>query len=153
MPELIETLNDLKTVETATALSAVSTVPLKAVGVDPNAWQVITCLPRLDSFNHSDLMQEIHSVLAEGSRYVALDLSQNRFFSLNAIQLCVSLARDLADGDGSFALVGCPERTKRHFEVYASLKQITVVRSVAELVKDRTSSVVIRPRGYSPEAR
>lgn len=150
VPELRENLNDLESEELR---SAVSAVPLKVVSVDPNAWQVITCLPRLDSFNHSDLMQEIHSVLAQGSRFVALDLSQNRFFSLNAIQLCVSLARDLAEDDGSFALVACPERTKRHFEVYASLKQITVVRSVSELVKDRSSSVVIRPRGFSPEVR
>ncbi len=140
-------------------MAAAAGVPLKidvvaaAQGFDPEAWQVVTVLPRLDSFNHSELMTEIHSILADGTRRVALDLTQNKFFSLNAIQLCVSLARDLANDDGSFALIGCPERTKRHFEVYGSLKQIIVVRSVTELVQGRTTTVVMRPRVSSQEAR
>ena len=139
-------------------MAATTAVPLKsdasgAPAFNPEAWQVVTVLPRLDSFNHSDLMTEIHSILAEGTRRVALDLTQNKFFSLNAIQLCVSLARDLANDDGSFALIGCPERTKRHFDVYGSLKQIVVVRSVAELVQGRTATVVIRPKVSSQEAR
>ncbi len=164
--EPIENLKHLisQSVETGDAESprvsmvAASPVPLKS-DVDqtpvfnPEAWQVITVLPRLDSFNHSDLMTEIHSILAEGTRRVALDLTQNKFFSLNAIQLCVSLARDLANDDGSFALIGCPERTKRHFEVYGSLKQIVVVRSVTELVQGRNATVIMRPRVSSLEAQ
>lgn len=132
---------------------AISAAPLKEALAGAKVWQIITCLPRLDSFNHSDLMQEIHSVLAEGERFVALDLTQNRFFSLNAIQLCVSLARDLAADDGCFALIGCSERTKRHFEVYGSLKQITNVRTVAALVSGPVTTVNVRAKASSQEAR
>jgi anti-anti-sigma regulatory factor len=122
---------------------------VQAVPVDSDAWQVISILPRLDAESHADLMSEIHKVLAGGARYVALDLTQNRFFSLNAIQFCVSLARDLAFDDGRLALIGGGERTKRHFEVYGSLKEITVVRTINELVQGRTNSVVMRPRSSS----
>lgn len=121
------------------SLKVTERVPLQI-----DAWQIISILPRLDSSNHSDLMSEVHSVLAEGARRVALDLTQNEFFSLNAIQLCVSLARDLAEDDGHFAIIGCGERTKKHFEIYGSLKQITMVRFVSELVQDRTQAVNIR---------
>lgn len=120
--------------------------------IESETWQVISILPRLDAENHGALMSEIHAILADGSRRIALDLTQNRFFSLAAIQMCVSLARDLADDGGSLALVGCPERTKKHFDVYGSLKQIIVVRALGELVNERASQVIVRPRS-SPEVR
>lgn len=146
-------------VEQMFASSAVEQVPLvqedpaAKASIDPNAWQVIPVLPRLDAVNHADLMSEVHAILADGTRRVALDLTQNRFFSLGAIQLCVSLARDLAADDGAFALIGCPERTKRHFEIYGSLKQIRVVRSAGELVQGRNEAVITRRRVSTQEAR
>ena len=142
----IEPQNDLQSEEAQEpVLSPISLKAVERAPLESDAWQVITLLPRLDSSNHSDLMTEIHSALAEGARRVALDLTQNRFFSLNAIQLCVSLARDLAEDDGAFAIIGCGERTKNHFEIYGSLKQITMVRTISELVQGRTHAVVIRP--------
>lgn len=113
---------------------------------DPDAWQVISVLSRLDAETLSMLMTDIHECLATGARRIALDLTKNEFFSLNAIQLCVGLARDLDADEGRLALVGCGERTKKHFDVYGSLKQITVVRTLAELVAGNASSLVIRPR-------
>jgi anti-anti-sigma regulatory factor len=119
-----------------------------------SAWQVITLKPRVDALNHADLVSEIHEALAEGSKKIALDLTQNRFFSLNAIQFCMSVARDLYGDGGSLALIGCAERTKRHFDIYGSLKQIRIVRSMDELVTDGSgSSVNVRLRQISPEAR
>jgi anti-anti-sigma regulatory factor len=141
-------LTEESSVQTA---SGVPTLAAEPAPIDPEAWQVIAVLPRLDSEHHADLMTEIHSALAEGSRRIALDLTQNRFFSLNAIQLCVSLARDLAGDDGALALIGCGERTKRHFDIYGSLKQITLVRNVSELVSGRTTSVIVRPRSGSSQ--
>ncbi len=141
-----EARNELQTEEAQDAsLSTVSVQAVERVPLLNDAWQIVTLLPRLGSSNHSDLMTEIHLVLAEGSRRLALDLTQNQFFSLNAIQLCVSLARDLAEDDGGFAIIGCGERTKKHFEIYGSLKQITMVRTVSELVQGRTHAVVMRP--------
>ncbi len=129
-----------------TAVAAVA-APVAAPTVDIDAWQVIPVRVRLDAETHSELMMQIHEALAEGCNRIALDLTQTQFFSLAAIQLCMGLAKDLAGNDGALALVACNERTKKHFDVYGSLKQITVARSLAELVSTgRTSSVVIRPR-------
>ena len=134
----------------ATAVATLAAPVFAGPGVD--AWQVIPVRPRLDAESHPELMEQIHEALAEGCGRIALDLTQNQFFSLAAIQLCVGLARDLAGENGQLALVGCNERTKKHFDVYASLKQITVVRTLSELLSDRHSSVVIRGRS-SQESR
>lgn len=118
-----------------------------------DAWQVITLKPAIDSVNHADLVQEIHQALAEGAKRIALDLSQNRFFSLNAIQFCTSIARELSFAGGAFALVGCAERTRRHFDIYGSMKQIRSVRFVQDLVMETGVQVNVRSRTIFPEAR
>ena len=136
-----------------TARLSVSEVPLKSDYAGQSCWQVITLKPRVDAFNHADLVAEIHEALAEGSKQIALDLSQNRFFSLNAIQFCMSIARDLYSDGGGLALIGCAERTRRHFDIYGSLKLIRNVRVVDELVTDGAgSSVNVRVKSISPEA-
>ncbi len=128
------------------AIVAVATVAAPvAVSAPIEAWQVIPVRPRLDSETHADLMTLIHEALAEGCRRIALDLTQNQFFSLNAIQLCMGLARDLANDEGSLALIGCNERTRKHFDVYGNLRQIKVVRTLAELISERSAVVVMRP--------
>lgn len=128
----------------------ISEVPLKG----ESCWQVITLKPRVDALNHADLVAEIHEALAEGAKKIALDLTQNRFFSLNAIQFCMSVARDLYSDGGGLALIGCAERTRRHFDIYGSMKMIRNVRFVDELVTDGSgSSVNLRPKQISPEAR
>jgi anti-anti-sigma factor len=137
----------------APVTKAVSAIDVGAdVGADADAWQVIQVCTRLDAETHPELMAQIHETLAEGHSRVALDLSGTQFFSLAAIQLCMGLARDLAGENGALALVGCSERTKKHFDVYGSLKQITLARTLAELVSDRGAAVVIRPR-FSREPR
>lgn len=137
----------------ADAASAVSTVAALAAPLDIDAWQVIPVRVRLDAETQPDFMTQIHSALADGCRRIALDLTQNQFFSLNAIQLCVSLARDLTSDGGALALVGCAERTKKHFDVYGSLRQIMVVRTLGELLTEGSpTSLVIRPRS-SQEVR
>jgi anti-sigma B factor antagonist len=133
----------------ATLAAPVSSTSTSA-GID--AWQVIPVRTRLDAESHPELMGQIHEALAEGCGHIALDLTNNQFFSLAAIQLCVGLARDLAGENGSLALVGCNERTKKHFDVYGSLKQITIARTLAELLTARHASVVIRARS-SRESR
>ncbi len=151
-----------------TARVTISEVPLKAdqpsvheeaaarLRAQPSftadAWQVITLSSRLDAFNHTELVQAIHEALAEGAKRIALDLTPNKFFSLNAIQFCTSIARDLAYDGGYLALIGCAERTRRHFDIYGSTKQVRFVRSMDELAMDSGASINIRPRAISPEA-
>ena len=121
----------------AAPVSLVASASTTASASPVDAWQVIPVRPRLDAESHPELMEQIHEALAEGCNNIALDLTQNLFFSLAAIQLCMGLARDLSNENGALALVGCNERTKKHFDVYGSLKQIKVVRNLSELVSDR----------------
>ena len=97
-------------------------------------WQVIVVRSRIDSFSQDALVDEIQSLRLQGHKKIALDLRTNRFLSLPIIKHCVALAHRVASEGGAFALISCPEKTKRHFEIYGSLEQIGVVRSAAELV-------------------
>lgn len=108
--------------------------------VVPNAWSKIVLKPRVDSFNQGELLIEIKEAVEAGATRVALDLRQNRFVSVAVIRACVETAQKLADKGGEFALVGCPERTKRHFEVYGTLDDIRVVRTEDELERRRSGS-------------
>ncbi len=98
-----------------------------------NDWHVIAVKARVDSFNQEDLLKEIRACMSEGRKRIALDLKHNRFLSLPTIKGCVDAANELAKSGGSFALISCQERTKRHFEIYGSLDQIRVYRSDREL--------------------
>lgn len=106
--------------------------------VKPNAWSKIVLKPRVDSFNQGELISEINEALASGATRLALDLSGNRFVSVAVIKICAVTAQKLADQGGIFALLGCPERTKRHFEVYGTLDDIRMVRTEAELERIKT---------------
>lgn len=98
-----------------------------------NGWRIISVKTRVDSFNQSALMEEIRELAAQGCNKMALDLKGNRFMSLPAIKFCVEVAEELGRRGGQFALVSCPEKTKRHFEIYGSLDRIKVFRTIAQL--------------------
>ena len=96
-------------------------------------WRVVGVKSRVDSFNQGALMEEIRGLAAQGAKHIALDLKANRFMSLPVIKCCVEVAQLLSECGGGFALVGCSEKTKRHFEIYGTLDHIEVVRSSAQL--------------------
>jgi anti-anti-sigma regulatory factor len=52
-----------------------------------------------------------------------------RFLSLPAIQLIVSVARELKEQGGELVLVSPTEKTKRHLEIYGSIKDVRILRS------------------------
>ncbi len=81
----------------------------------------------------SEFSTELGELVAAGHLNLALDLKNNRFVSLQAIHYIVGLAENLAGRGGRFALIACAEKTKRHFEIYGSLKHIAIVRSEADL--------------------
>jgi anti-anti-sigma regulatory factor len=94
---------------------------------------VIVVKSRIDSFSQRALVEEIRTLRELGHKKIALDLKANRFLSLPMIKHCVDVADKVASEGGAFALISCPEKTKRHFEIYGSLDHIGVVRSAAEL--------------------
>ena len=78
-------------------------------------------------------MKEIEERVNAGDRFIALDLKGNRFVSLPVIKFCVEIATRLGKQGGSLALVGCIERTKRHFEIYGTLDEIRICQNTKEL--------------------
>lgn len=98
-----------------------------------NGWRIIAVKTRVDSFNQNALMEEMRGLVAKGCNNMALDLKGNRFMSLPAIKFCVKVAEELGRRGGQFALISCPEKTKRHFEIYGSLERIKIVRMISQL--------------------
>jgi len=96
-------------------------------------WKIIPVKARIDAFSHDDLINEVRNLRAQGQKKVALDLKNNRFLSFNTIRFCSDLSRELIGGGGALVLIGCAEKTKRHFEIFGSLDYIRVIRTALEL--------------------
>jgi anti-anti-sigma regulatory factor len=96
-------------------------------------WTVLIAKNRVDAFNHEEIRRDLDTLRSAGKKRLALDLSANRFLSLPMIRYCVELAASLAQDGGSFALLGCQPKTKRHFEIYGSLENILFFRFEREL--------------------
>jgi anti-anti-sigma regulatory factor len=97
-------------------------------------WRLIQVKSRVDFSNQEELAQAIREARAQGCKKIALDLRANRFFSLPSIKICVDIAAELSgERGGDFALISCTEKTRRHFEIYGSLKHIRNVRSERDL--------------------
>lgn len=95
----------------------------------PDDWSVVPVKARIDYSTQTELLEEIRRRVSAGHLWVALDLRSNRFLSLPAIKGCVEIARELKARGGALALAYCPERSRRHFEIYGSLENIRVLRS------------------------
>lgn len=101
-------------------------------------WTIVSVRSRVDSLTQNTLVDDVKRLRGEGRKRLVLDLRGNRFLSFQAIRFCVETAAQLSEQGGAFALLGCPEKAKRHFEIYGSLKNIRIFRSEREF-KDQPS--------------
>lgn len=92
-------------------------------------WSIIPVKARIDYSTQTELLAEIRRRIESGQIWIALDMRSNRFLSLPAIKGCVDAAKELKSRGGALALAYCPERSRRHFEIYGSLEDIRVLRS------------------------
>ncbi len=93
------------------------------------SWNLINLKARVDAGTFDDLQAAVRDLRLQGKTHIALDLRLTRFLSLPAIQFIVSTARELREQGGELVLVGPCEKTKRHLEIYGSIKDVRVVRS------------------------
>ena len=93
------------------------------------SWNLINLKARVDAGTFDDLQASIRDLRLQGKTHIALDLRLTRFLGLPAIQFIVSTARELKEQGGELVLVGPSEKTKRHLDVYGSIKDVRVVRS------------------------
>lgn len=126
-------MGDMNSIEPASVEALAEDGQLESSSRASKKWRVIAAKLRVDSFNQIELENMARAAREEGCRKIALDLKANRFFSFQAIRFFVDMARDLAQANGELALIGCSEKTKRHFEIYGSLDHIRMVRTLTEL--------------------
>ena len=115
------------------AISTVTSLHGSTTELPSAKWHIIHAKSVVDSHSQDELINEIRTLIATGAKRIAIDLRQNRFLSLPAIKACVEAAQKLATKEKNFALISCQERTKRHFEIYGSLKHIHVTRYESDL--------------------
>ncbi len=95
-------------------------------------WTVLSVHDRIDSFNHGEFKKQLEEILASGRQRLALNLDQAEFLSLQSIKLFSSVAEELSQKGGKFALVATPEKLKRQIHIFASLDAMEVFRSEAD---------------------
>ena len=108
--------------------------PIPEREVEKTTWAIVQVKTRIDSQSQTELIDEVKKLRADGKRRIALNLRNNRFLSFPAIRYCVDTAREMAAEGGLLALIACAEKTKRHFEIYASLDPIVIVRDEGDLL-------------------
>ena len=96
-------------------------------------WGIIVAKTRLDAFSHERMVSEIQQFRLEGCVRIALDMKGTRFLSLQTIRYLVDLSNELKSANGRLALVAPVEKARRHFEIYGSLKTISIYRSLRDL--------------------
>ncbi len=93
------------------------------------SWNLINLKARVDAGTFEDLQAAVRDLRLQGKTHIALDLRLTRFLSVPAIQLIVSVARELREQGGELVLVGPSEKTKRHLEIYGSIDDVRILRS------------------------
>ncbi len=93
------------------------------------SWNLLNLKARVDAGTFDDLQAAIRDLRLQGKTHIALDLRLTRFLSVPAIQFIVAVARELKEQHGELVLVGPSEKTKRHLEIYGSIKDVRVVKS------------------------
>jgi anti-anti-sigma factor len=99
-----------------------------ALALAPVTWDLVVLKTRVDAGTFDDLEVSLRNLRLQGKIFVALDLKLTRFISVSAIQSIVTVARELKEQGGEMVLIGPMERTKRHFEIYGSLRDLRIVR-------------------------
>ena len=96
-------------------------------------WQRLVARPRIDQSN----IDEIHSWAKEmrerGEAWLVIDLKGTRFMSLPVILFLENLSNELKQAGGALAMVSMPDKTRRIFETYGSLKNIYLVEKLEGL--------------------
>ena len=93
------------------------------------SWNLLNLKTRVDTTSFEELQNSIRNLRLQGKMHIAIDMRQNRFLSVPAIQFIVAVARELKEQGGEIVLLAPNEKAKRHFEIYGSLKDIRVLRS------------------------
>jgi anti-anti-sigma factor len=96
-------------------------------------WNVISVGDRVDSVNLRELQSQIDHLLQKRELYLVIDLRQAIFLSLPSIKYFAVVADQIGKLGGSLALLAPSEKIKRQIHIYASLEEMKLFRSWADL--------------------
>ncbi len=97
------------------------------------SWQRFVARPRMDLSNLDEIQLWAKDMKARGETWLVIDLKGTRFMSLPVIGFIENLSADLKSAGGALALVSMPDKTRRIFEIYGSLKNIFLVEKIENL--------------------
>ncbi len=106
-------------------------------------WQRLVARPRLDLSNFEEVQTWAASHLNRREHWLVLDLKGTRFMSLAVIRFLETLSVDLRRQGGALALLSMPDKTRRIFEIYGSLKNIYLTDKIENL--KRLQDSILRP--------
>src|SRR5690348_6443539 len=112
---------------------------------DLEDWVVILITDRLDAFNCEALTELAKTLLERGQFKMAFDLAQTEFISIPGIKFLASLADEVVQRGGDFALLGPSEKIKRQIHIFATTHSMRLYRSEREW-----RSAVERAQGPRP---
>lgn len=101
---------------------------------DQRDWMVVSIHDRVDAFNFPEVKKALEKIAEDKSKKLAIDLADARFLSFSSIKFISNLADQLNEQGRAFALVAPSEKLKRQIDIYASLEQMMVFRSDAEIL-------------------
>lgn len=108
--------------------------PMSAFEIRKSAnWNVISVGDRIDSVNLRELQSQIDHLLQKRELYLVIDLRQAIFLSLPSIKYFAVVADQIGKMGGSLALLAPSEKIKRQIHIYASLEEMKLFRSWADL--------------------
>lgn len=97
-------------------------------------WLYIPAPGRWDAFNYDQSRQQLLD-LSRQFQFIAIDVAELQFISIQMLKLIHEVAEGLANRGGRFALIGSTEKLKRQFHIFASLRPFTLFTPMQWLVE------------------
>jgi anti-anti-sigma factor len=102
---------------------------VKAVG----DWHVFAVVGRVDAFNFAEVKAKLDDLAQKHPHHLAISLEEADFLCIPFIKLLAQIAEGLKTHGARLALVAPTEKLKRQIDIFASLDEMIVFRSIQNL--------------------
>ena len=97
-------------------------------------WLIFSLDGRVDAFNFAEVDQCLRGLLAQAPERLAVHLENADFLSIPFIKLLAALADELHKKGLRLPLIAPTEKLKRQIDIFASLDEMIVYRSLEQLL-------------------
>lgn len=102
---------------------------VRAVG----PWQVFSIVGRVDSFNFQAVKAALEATATQHPQRLVVDLAATDFLSIPFIKLLAQIGANLRKNGSKLTIVAPSEKLKRQIDIFASLDEMHVYRSIDQL--------------------